>query len=143
VGTPGHELRAQVQDLPEGAPSVDDLRWLVATQIAPTIEQIASAAERPGLNLQRAAQRTRKSVAHAIDRLIARYAHGLLERDTVTRCRLRAVELALFPNGVPQERVYAWPWLAARLGASVFKDLVMQRLASAGPFATEVHELSP
>jgi bacillithiol synthase len=144
IGTPAHELHAQLQDaLPAGGSSPDDLRRSVAAHIEPVVAQITSAVDLPGMNLQRAAERTRKSVAHALDRLITRYAHALLEQDTVTRRRLRDVELALFPTGVPQERFYAWPALAARLGVRAFKDLVMERMTGAGPFATLVHELHP
>jgi len=99
--------------------------------------------ELAGASLHRAAERTRKSVAHALDRLITRYARALLEQDTVTQRRLRDVELAIFPTGIPQERFYAWPTLAARLGVRAFKNLVMERMADTGPFATEVHELHP
>jgi bacillithiol biosynthesis cysteine-adding enzyme BshC len=141
VGSPAHELRVRAQGLPDGAPTVEELRHLVATQIVPAVEHITSAVVRPGIDLGRAAERTRKSVDHALGRLVDRYAHRLLERDDVTRRRLRAVELALFPNGTPQERFYAWPHLAGRLGMRPFKELVMQRLAL-GPFATEVHEIS-
>lgn len=143
VGVPGHALRARVQDLPDGAVSVDDLRRRIATQVTPAVEDLAAAARLPGIGLERPAERTLNSVAHALNRLLDRYAHRLLERDTIARRRLRAVELALFPNGTPQERFYAWPHLAARLGPRTLKDLVMQRLASAGPFGSKVHELSP
>lgn len=143
LGTPAHALRARVQDVPDGAPAAQELRDLLGTQILPAVAQITSAAVRPGIDLHRAAERTRKSVEHALGRLVDRYAQRLLERDTVTRRRLRAAELALFPDGIPQERFYSWPHFAGRLGVRPFKDLIMQQLASAGPFATEVHELSP
>lgn len=143
VGTPGHALHARVHSLPDGAPTVDELRQVMGTRIVPAVAQITSAALMPGIDLGRAAERTHKSVEHALGRLLDLYAHRLLERDTVTQRRMRAVELALFPSGVPQERFYAWPHLASRLGVRALKDLVMRRLISAGPFATEVHELSP
>jgi len=144
IGTPAHALRARLQHtLPAGAPSPDDLRRAVAAHIEPTVAQLASAVELAGASLHRAAERTRKSVAHALDRLITRYARALLEQDTVTQRRLRDVELAIFPTGIPQERFYAWPTLAARLGVRAFKNLVMERMADTGPFATEVHELHP
>ena len=54
--------------------------------------------------------------------------------------RLRA---ALYPDGVPQERVFGWPTLAARIGAGEFKRLVFDRLAEVGPFATALQELRP
>lgn len=142
VGTPTHALRVRAQDLPGGAPTVEELRHLIGTQIVPAVAELTSAALQPGIDLRRAAERTRKSVEHALGRLVDRYAHRLLERDTVTQRRLRAVELALFPSGVPQERFYAWPHLAGRLGVRGLKDLIMQTLA-AEPFATEVHEVSP
>jgi bacillithiol biosynthesis cysteine-adding enzyme BshC len=143
LASPEHPLRARLQGgLPEGAVSVEELRRRVAGEILPAVDQVATTAARCGVSLHRAAERTRKSVAHALDRLVDRYARELLERDAVTRRRLRDLELALFPEGIPQERFYAWPSLAGRIGARAFKDLIMQRLGS-NPFATEVFEIHP
>jgi bacillithiol biosynthesis cysteine-adding enzyme BshC len=141
LALPAHEMAAHLKgEIREGVVSADDLRSLVATQIAPAVDRVVGAMDSSDANLHRAAERTRKSIAHAMDRLLTRYALGLLERDTVTQRRLHAVQQALFPSGSPQERFYSWPALAGRIGAGALKQMVLQRLASA-PFSTDVHEL--
>jgi hypothetical protein len=61
----------------------------------------------------------------------------------VTRERLERLRAALNPGGIPQERVFGWPTLAARIGATEFKQLVFERLAEVGPFTTSLQELRP
>jgi uncharacterized protein YllA (UPF0747 family) len=75
--------------------------------------------------------------------LIARYARTLVERDETTLRRLRRLELALVPEGVPQERYYSWPSLAGRHGIVELKRLAFEKLQASGPFATEVQDLQP
>jgi hypothetical protein len=115
----------------------------VAGQILPAVEEIASAISATGESLRRPAQRTRDSVAHALEQLIGRYARGLVERDATTQRRIQQLEAVLNPGGVAQERFYGWPWLAGRLGISDCKRLVLERLEQAGAFATDILELLP
>ena len=129
--------------LPQGASSPADLRALVDSQILPAVDRIATTVETADAQLQRPSRRTRASVAHGLDRLIARYARTLLARDEMTQRRLRQVEWALSPEGIPQERYYSWPSLAGRHGALGLKRLVLERLQRTGPFVTEVQELEP
>lgn len=123
-------------------PEPGALRARVVTEVIPAVDELARtvAASRP--ELSRASERTRGSVAHALTRLLERYTRALAERDTVTRERLARVRAALLPDGVPQERVYAWPSLAGRIGPHAFTRLVMDALA-ADPFATEQRDLLP
>ena len=144
LALPSHELRARLRAArPPGAPDPQELRERVARQILPAVEEISSAISATGEPLRRPAQRTRDSVAHALEQLIGRYARGLVERDETTQRRIQQIEAALHPGGVPQERFYAWPWLASRLGPLVLKRLVFERLEQAGPFATDILELLP
>jgi len=78
-----------------------------------------------------------------LDRLTARYARKVAARDQVTLSRLARVRDALAPGGIPQERVFAWPSLAGRVGPGAFKRLVMERLAGAGAYTTAVQEIAP
>lgn len=138
------EVRARLRPaLPTGSPDPQELRARVARQILPAVEEIASAISATGELLRRPAQRTRNSVAHALERLIGRYARGLVERDETTQRRIEKLEIVLNPGGVAQERFYGWPWLASRLGPTVFKRLVFERLQRAGAFATDILELLP
>jgi hypothetical protein len=129
---------------PIGAPDPTELAARARTEIAPLVAQMtdAVAAALPAdKSLARAAGRTRATVAHALDRLAARYARKLAERDGVALARLARLEAALAPEGVPQERFYAWPSLAGRHGPAALKRAVLERLAAAGPFSTGLQEL--
>jgi bacillithiol biosynthesis cysteine-adding enzyme BshC len=144
LSLPGDELRARLAVAPpEGADDPKALRLLVEQQIAPAVEKIAASVDAAGAPLKRPALRTRASVARGLHRLIDRYARTLVERDETTLRRLRRLELALGPEGVPQERFYGWPSLAGRHGVEQFKRLVMEKLQSTGPFTTEVREIAP
>ncbi len=65
----------------------------------------------------------------------------MAERDGVARERLARVKAALVPDGVPQERAYAWPSLAARVGPSAFTGLVLSAVAEirSRPSLRELH----
>jgi bacillithiol biosynthesis cysteine-adding enzyme BshC len=129
--------------LPAGAVEPAELRALVDQQIVPVVDKIAATVAAAGANLQRPAARSRASVAHAMERLLARYARTLVERDEATLRRLHHLENELFPNHTPQERYYSWPSLAGRLGIAALKHLVFESLQAVGPFATDVRDLQP
>jgi uncharacterized protein YllA (UPF0747 family) len=144
LSTPKDELRARLTVAPpEGAAHPQELRAIVASQVVPALERIAASVEAVDVHLQRAARRTRASVGRGLERLIARYARTLVERDETTMRRIHQLEMALNPDGVAQERFYSWPSLAGRLGVAELKRLVLEKLQSAGAFVTEVLELQP
>jgi bacillithiol biosynthesis cysteine-adding enzyme BshC len=120
----------------------EDLRRRAADVVAPAVDALARDVTAADPGLARAADRTRASVARALDRLLGRYAHDLGARDAAAVARLDKVLRALAPGGAPQERVYAWPSLAARHGGAAFKALVLARLAET-PFPTEPLEIEP
>jgi uncharacterized protein YllA (UPF0747 family) len=126
-----------------GAADPAVLNALVADEIAPRIVALTAAVEAAFPHLHRAAVRTRDSVAHAVQRLTRRYARELLARDTTTRQRLQRLQDALVPGGVPQERVYGWPSLAASVGPLELKRLVFDALAKHGTFVTDLLEIHP
>jgi hypothetical protein len=118
----------------------------VTDEIAPAVDAIAAAVEASDpadRNLARAAARTRAHVGRALARLTNRYAHKLAQRDQVVAGRLARLRDALAPGGVAQERAYAWPSLAGRHGPVALKQMVLDRLAADGPFATDEKELRP
>ncbi|HEY4394910.1 MAG TPA: bacillithiol biosynthesis cysteine-adding enzyme BshC [Polyangia bacterium] len=130
---------------PPGVPSRAELEARVAADIAPVVDQIAAtvaALDPRDRNLGRAAERTRAHVTRALARLTARFGRKLAERDGATAARLARVRLALAPDGVPQERAYAWPSLAGRVGPATLKTLVLARLADE-PFPTKLQDLAP
>jgi len=123
-------------------PDPSALRRDVAARITPAVDAITGAALAADARLGRASMRTRASVERALSRFVDRYARGRHERDEIVTARLDEVQRALAPEGVPQERFYGWPWLAARVGAATLKHLVLERLA-AEPFPTTLQELLP
>ena len=147
VARPQAELVARLpHTASQGIPSAAELTARVASEIAPVLEQIAAAAtalDPQDRNLARAAERTRAHVTRALARLTGRYARKLAEREGVALGRLARVQNALAPGGVPQERAYAWPSLAGRLGPAALKTLVFERLAAVGPFTTALQDLEP
>jgi bacillithiol synthase len=147
VTRPQAELLAQLpHPAAQGIPSAADLTARVVSEIAPAVEQIAaatSALDPKDRSLARAAERARAQVARTLARLTGRYARKLAEREGVALGRLARVQNAIAPGGVPQERAYAWPSLAGRLGPSALKTLVFDRFAAAGPFTTALQDLEP
>jgi bacillithiol biosynthesis cysteine-adding enzyme BshC len=144
LSTPTHQLRARlVVPPPAGLASPAELRALLASQIVPAVETIATSVEAAHVQLQRPARRTRAGVARGLTRLIDRYARTLVERDELTLRRIRRLELALNPEGTPQERYYSWPSLAGRQGVAGLKRLVLENLQTTGPFVADVRDLEP
>lgn len=150
LARPSHELRARVTPRERARrPAENDadpaaLIRRVTDEITPAVNDIAAAiasADPADRNLVRAAERTRATVAHALRRLTDRYARKLAERDQAAIRRLDRLRAALLPGGVPQERVYAWPSFAGRIGPGPFKRLVLERLEAVGPFGASVHDL--
>jgi bacillithiol synthase len=143
VTRPRAELLARVAAGPEaGAPVPEALRRHVADEVAPVVDALTRAVAAADAGLLRAAERTRETVARALGRFVERYARDLAARDGTRAARLDKVLRALAPEGIPQERFYAWPSLAARHGIEPFKRLVLERLA-AKPFTTTIQELEP
>ena len=144
LSLPKDELRARLTvALPAGVASPENLRALVKSDIEPALDKLAASVVAADAHLERPARRTRASVAFGLDRLITRYARTLLERDETTLRRMHRLELALVPEGVPQERYYGWPSLSGRHGVEGLKRLVLDTLQTAGAFVTDVQELQP
>ncbi len=143
LAAPAHELRARLKVAPPSQTADPrELRAVVAQRVAPAVDEIAAAVAGFDSGSRRAAERVRKSIAGGLERLIDRYARKLLERDSITARRLRDLERSLYPDRIPQERYYAWPSIAGRLGVREYKELVMNRLAEE-PFTSTVHEIHP
>jgi len=144
LSMPQNELRARlVVAPPAGVAGPSELRALVESRIVPALDKLAASVEAADAHLQRPARRTRASVARGLERLIARFARTLVERDETTLRRIHRLELALNPEGVPQERYYSWPSLAGRVGIAELKRLVLEKLQTVGAFVTDVQELQP
>jgi len=86
-------------------------------------------------SLTDAVERTRRSLRINVDRLIGKYQRRLHERDRVHSDRIDRLQTLLFPDGVPQERVYSLPYFASRVGLLPFKELVLHSLREQSPFS--------
>jgi bacillithiol biosynthesis cysteine-adding enzyme BshC len=137
--SPADAARPRAELLAAGAD--DGLRRRV-DELLPAVAALTREAAAADPGLARAAARTDASVRRALDRFVARAAHARHARDTTASERLDKIQRALAPGGAPQERVYGWPSLAARVGAATLKRLVLERLA-AEPFPTTLQELAP
>ena len=144
LGRPADELLARIAvQRPPDAVDPAALKNIVDDELAPRVAALTAAVELALPHLARAAERTHGSVMHALQKLTGRYARALLERDTTTRDRLQRLHDRLLPGGVPQERVYGWPWLAAQLGPEALKGLVFDEMTRHGTFVTDLLELRP
>jgi uncharacterized protein YllA (UPF0747 family) len=94
-----------------------------------------------GLNdrqLARAFNRTRATIERAADRLASRYARTLALRDEEGAASLHRLRAVLFPDGEPQERVFAFPSFAADAGPRAFATSI---LSAVQPFDAAVQDL--
>jgi bacillithiol biosynthesis cysteine-adding enzyme BshC len=146
LARPRDELVARVARHldPQGAdPAALERRAADIQTAVGELARVVAANDPRDKNLVREAERTRASVAHALARLSARHARKLAESDQVALARLDRLQDALVPGGVPQERAYAWPSLAGRVGPRALERLVLERLAAVGPFTSLLQDLAP
>jgi len=118
------------------AGSPEDLARRLLADLPQQLE--ASAKKHPALD--RAAQRTRLSVEHAVKRFAERHARLVAEQDQTLSDRIDRLQETLFPHGEPQERRHALPLYAARYGLDTFKAMVLDRIR---PPAFAVQDLVP
>ena len=144
VGQPTDQLLLRVAAPSQAATAPARLRETVERQILPAVDAlVAAVGAEADPSLQKLAKRTQQRVVYRLDRLLARYARVLAEKDTTTMQRLQRLQWTLCPDGIPQERFYSWPWLAGQLGVSAARRLVLDHLAAHGPFVTDLQDLEP
>jgi bacillithiol synthase len=144
VGQPTDQLLLRVAAPSQAATAPARLRETVERQILPGVDAlVAAVGAEADPSLQKLAKRTQQRVVYRLDRLLARYARVLAEKDTTTMQRLQRLQWTLCPDGIPQERFYSWPWLAGQLGVSAARRLVLDHLAAHGPFVTDLQDLEP
>lgn len=90
--------------------------------------------------LQKATVRARQSVHKELTRLLGRYARTLVQQDEAAVARLDRIVAMLAPLGAPQERIYGWPWYAARYGIEAFTTTV---LTACRPFDGTLKDIDP
>ena len=141
---PTDQLLSRLAAPSQATTSPARLRETVERQILPGVDElVATVGAQADPGLQKLAKRTRERVVYRLDRLLARYARVLAEKDTTTMQRLQRLQWTLCPDGIPQERFYSWPWLAGQVGISAARRLVLDHLAAHGPFVTDLQDLEP
>jgi hypothetical protein len=84
-------------------------------------------------------RKTSEHVAYGVEKLLTRLERAAHSRDHVVADTLDAVLTALRPSGLPQERVYAFPPLAAQVGTQA---LVSSLVDAAQPLSVEMRSVS-
>jgi hypothetical protein len=114
----------------------------VAEHVLPALDAALDALgdelARLGPGAQRAAEKTRGTVAAALRTLGGKIDAARAHADREAVAAWQRVQRWLLPNGQPQERVYGLATCAARFGERAFLDRV---LAAADPDATAVRDL--
>jgi uncharacterized protein YllA (UPF0747 family) len=138
VEQPMEALLAAVGALRPAPIAPGDLR---AAILDAPLDALANLPTRIGIadrELARAFNRTRATLERAVDRLTSRYARTLALRDGECAQALQRAAAVLFPDGEPQERVFAFPSFAADAGARAF---VTGILGAVKPFDPSVQDL--
>jgi len=91
-------------------------------------------------DLARAVERTRFSVRRAVERLLKRQRHLILEREETQRVRLSHLARWLKPDGEPQERVYGFAGFASLVSC---KTLIASIVGAVHPFDPASQDLTP
>lgn len=69
-------------------------------------------------SLERSAQRAQQQIAETLDKLMAKYSRAYAARQLGEQAKLQRAQVLCWPAGQPQERLYSWPWFAARFGVA-------------------------
>ena len=137
---PREETLSRLVARPAGLPPPEALRERLLGPLEREIESLSPALCALGAGMERNVRRTRRHSVLAVQRLVTRVERAVAARDRVTAERLDRVLQALRPGGAPQERVDAFPALAARAGPQA---LVSALVAAAAPLSADVRSVFP
>jgi bacillithiol biosynthesis cysteine-adding enzyme BshC len=135
---PRDEVAAQVQTRPAWLPPAD---WLRARLIGPLereLEALLPHAVSLDPGLAKNVRKTRDHVAYGVEKLLRRLERAALARDHVAAENLDQLLTELRPGGIPQERVYAFPPLAAQVGV---RRLISRLVEAARPLSADVRSV--
>jgi uncharacterized protein YllA (UPF0747 family) len=121
AGPPGAVEARVVRDQlpPEVAESLAQLR----DQIAGTYERLGAAVARLDATLQRTVESARNAALGGIHDIEKKLVTALKRSNETLVGQLARARAAVFPAGVPQERVVAYPSMAIRYGPSLLTQL--------------------
>jgi bacillithiol biosynthesis cysteine-adding enzyme BshC len=109
-----------------------------AAELEQRLDSLAELVPGADPKLARAAERTRRGIRGALERLGRRYERALVGRDEVLAARLARLEGWIRPDGAPPERVYAFPAYAARVGLAAFRQALLNAIDPLGPALCEI-----
>jgi bacillithiol biosynthesis cysteine-adding enzyme BshC len=89
-------------------------------------------------HLAKATARTRASVRHALEKLSRKFERDAVERDTLLSERLTRLGHSLRPDGHLQERHYAFPTFAARVGIAAFREAILNGVDPFSPAMKDI-----
>jgi bacillithiol biosynthesis cysteine-adding enzyme BshC len=121
-----------------GAVPADEPFAAVLPALDAALESLRAELARLGPGVQRAAEKTRGTVAGALRTLSGKLSAARLQSDGEAVAAWQRVQQWLWPNGEPQERVYGLATCAARFGEQEFLARV---LAAADSTPTSVCDL--
>lgn len=136
---PRAELLASVAERPGEMPPAEVLRERLLGGLTRQLDALAPLLVGLDPALERNVRRTRETAAFAVDRLVSAAERAALSRDRVAVERLDRLLDALRPGGRPQERVDAFPALAARTGPAL---LVAALVEAARPLSPDVRSVN-
>jgi uncharacterized protein YllA (UPF0747 family) len=139
VDRPREALLRELVARPPEVPSADVLRERLLGSMRRELDLLAPHLSGVDPSLARNVERTRGLTTFAVGRLADGVERALARRDGVTVGRLDRLLEALRPSGQPQERIYAFPALAARAGCRV---LVEALVAGAAPLSPEIRDVN-
>ena len=140
VEQPREALLARLCGRPAGLPPPAELRERMLSGLSRELDALEALAPSLDPALADPIRKTRESVSGAISRLVERVDKAALGRDQVVAQRLDKLLQMLQPDGQPQERVYAFPPLAARSGSRALIAAMVQAAAALSP---EVRSVLP
>jgi len=134
---PDAELAAAMD--PHGGLSPDALEREITSQLQQVLETARVRSAASSLGLEKAFDKTQKSMFWAAARLRRNHERALLRRDEARALDLRRLKSYLYPDGVPQERIFGISWFAARWGGRAFINKVLE---AAVPYEHDEKELT-
>jgi bacillithiol biosynthesis cysteine-adding enzyme BshC len=108
-----------------------------ATSLLPEVLQQLT---RVDATLAKQVTRTRETITKSVGRLAGRYARALAQQNQVDVERLERIRAWALPDGVPQERVFGVPHMAALWGGRALANRLVEAV---DPFSGALQELWP
>jgi len=108
------------------AAGADELRTRLLHDFTRSLDELSPTLRAAGEGMDRAIEKTRGTVEHAVARLTEHYAKAARHRDHDRVDRVKRLVEWLVPHGKPQERVFGISYFAARHGERAFLEKVLE-----------------